>query len=106
METKIENSMYMWGAQNTRLFHLSTIIRCKRNKIERLKINNSWCNDASTIASHIRENYCNLFKKDINVELSNLVFPNMPKLNDSDNGILNMDINAFEIKAATFSMKG
>ncbi|XVF09026.1 hypothetical protein REPUB_Repub07fG0055100 [Reevesia pubescens] len=40
------------GERNTKFFHLTTLIRRNRNRIGRLKIEGTWCNDSDVLKAH------------------------------------------------------
>lgn len=99
MASKIKNPIVI-----THIF-TSTIIRRKRNKIERLKIEGNWIDDSNIVKTHIINHFKILFSADLMVE--NIInFPPNPKLNDRDIAFLDNIPNDIEIKKGIFSMEG
>ena len=50
------------GDRNTRFYHLSTVVRRKRNKIESLRLESGdWCTDSASLRTHARDYFMNLF---------------------------------------------
>lgn len=103
-----QKSRVQWlalGDRNTIFFHISTIIKRKRNCIEKLKIEGDWTNDSHIIADHINCYYNDLFSKDANGDLDDLDFPPAPIISDRDNIILKSPLTWSEVRFAIFSMQ-
>lgn len=68
----------MEGDRNTKFFHVSIIIRRKRNKIDRLKIDGDWCDDPDLISNHNINYYNHLFASHNNSDIIDI--PHIPIL--------------------------
>ena len=88
-----------------RFFHLSTIIRRKRNRIEKLSIDGDWRDDCNTIKLHIQSYFNMLFAAPEEQDLLAIDFPPGPMLSDRDATWLNRPINWREVKSAVFGMQ-
>lgn len=103
-----QQSRVQWlkdGDKNTKFFHLSTIIRRRENKIERLKVYN-WVHDHDTVKSHIVEHFKILFKFEPRNFKPIVNYPNVPKLSNFEKDILGFVPTIEEIRRAVFSMNG
>lgn len=92
------------GDRNPKFFHLSTIVRRKRNKIDKLKIDGEWVEEPSTLSSHIINNFNNLFKRDDNICLDELRFPPCLKVTQRENNTITGTVSLYEVKKAVFDM--
>lgn len=76
-----QKSRVHWFSQrdgNTRFFHLSTIIRRRRNKIDKLKIEGNWVCDQNIIIDHIMGYLNHIFATPISLSIMNFAFPYLP----------------------------
>ena len=67
------------GNQNLRFFHLYTLVRRRRNRIEEIKSNDgSWINNRFDIQSYFEENFKTLYRTSdpqVPRDLENLIAP-------------------------------
>ncbi|CAL8168851.1 unnamed protein product [Prunus armeniaca] len=95
------------GDRNTKFFHLTTIIRRRRNKIERLKnIAGDWVEEAVGIKALAVTYFSDLFSNDHVVD-SEIGFPNLfPGIDVADLRLLNRPVALEEVKASLFNIGG
>lgn len=95
------------GGRNTKFFHLTTIIRRRRNKIERLKnIVGDWVEEAVGIKALAVTYFSALFSNDHVVD-SEIGFPNLfPGIDVADLRLLNRPVALEEVKASLFNIGG
>lgn len=104
----MQKSRIQWitqGDRNTRFFHLFTIIRRRRNKIDRLKIENVWSDNQNLLADHTMSSFNNLFDMH---ECEGIDWNHSPiggRLSSVENSRLDYPISEWEIKNAIFNMK-
>lgn len=103
-----QKSRELWlklGDKNINFFHLSTIIRRKRNNIDAIKDeDDSWISDSSSIRSHFFEYFKNLFKEEeanFPPHLDHLI---LPSITEDENVELYCIPMPEEIKSTLFSM--
>lgn len=92
------------GERNTRFFHLSTLVRRRRNRITRLMDDHGqWIEDDYTLRAMVRSFYLRLYTSE---QVSNCrpTRWSFPVLSDSDQNWLNRSVSALEIKEAIFHM--
>ena len=94
------------GDRNTRYFHLSTVIRRKRNRIETLQHNNgNWCFDQDVIKQNVQEYWYSLFQdQDPGSTGNQLLHEAFPRMSDNEFEVLNRPFAACEVKYALMSM--
>ena len=67
------------GDQNSRFFHLSTLVQRRRNRIKEIKLEDgSWINNRSDIQSYFEENFKTLYRTSephVPRDLENLIAP-------------------------------
>ena len=104
-----QKSRELWvkeGDRNTRYFHLSTIIRRRRNCISEIKLDDgSWINSREEIQNYFIDNFEALYQTSfppILDDLSNLI---KPCVSDLANESLCRILFREEIKKVVFSMK-
>ncbi|CAL8993823.1 unnamed protein product [Prunus brigantina] len=105
-----QKSRLQWlqeGDRNTKFFHLTTIIRRRRNKIERLKNNEGvWVEEAQDIKGLAMAYFEQLFSQEI-VEHRDLTLPKLfPVIDSADLELLEKDIDMAEIKRSLFGIGG
>ena len=104
METKIQRALVK-GDRNSRFFHLSTLIRRRRNSIEAIKNDQgSWLRDWEDISKHVCANFQDLFSETVNqfpTDLEGLV---PPCISNQDNEQICQIPTRDEIKAVIFDM--
>ncbi|CAL9010471.1 unnamed protein product [Prunus brigantina] len=105
-----QKSRLQWlqeGDRNTKFFHLTTIIRRRRNKIERLKNNEGvWVEEAQDIKGLAMAYFEQLFSQEI-VEHRDLTLPKLfPVIDSADLELLEKDIDMVEIKRSLFGIGG
>ncbi|KAM2666646.1 hypothetical protein EV2_018455 [Malus domestica] len=93
------------GDRNTRFFHLSTIIRRRRNKIEGLWNNDGvWVEDKEDLKQIAVHHFCSLFAYSF-YGTSNGVMPNLfSYVDQSLLGALKEDVSLQEVKDSLFSI--
>lgn len=104
----LQKSRVQWiteGDRNTKFFHVSTIVRRKRNKIEKIKIKGNWSDDSEAIFNHINSYYNSLFSSTIQGEGLDSDFPTGPSLTNRDNNLLTGPISWYEVRKVIFGMK-
>lgn len=86
------------GENNTRYFHLSTIIRRRKSKINMLKNDaNIWVDDPSIMKEMVQNYFVNLFKDpNSNVGINQEMFPH-PTLDSNDNARLSYPVTPIEV---------
>ncbi|GLT49358.1 hypothetical protein SLA2020_229210 [Shorea laevis] len=94
------------GDRNTRFYHASTVIRRARNCITALKISDSWVTDPTSLKTHVRDFFVELFSRKETRATSNNYSCFQPRMSDTDNASLLLPISMEEVKVALFSMKG
>ncbi|KAK9706615.1 hypothetical protein RND81_07G139200 [Saponaria officinalis] len=93
------------GDRNTKFVHLSTIIRRKRNRIERLQNENDvWLWDPSEIKSHVMSYYKTLFTASNYGSLEKMLIGAFPVLEDEEKGKLDSAFTDSEIQGALSQM--
>ncbi|CAL9031736.1 unnamed protein product [Prunus brigantina] len=95
------------GDRNTKFFHLTTIIRRRRNKIERLKDENDvWVEESEAIKSVVVKYFSDLFKSrqclQCNVDIPQL----FPCIDDADVAGLVKSVDLQEVKDSLFGIGG
>ncbi|VVA30150.1 Hypothetical predicted protein, partial [Prunus dulcis] len=105
-----QKSRLQWlqeGDRNTKFFHLTTIIRRRRNKIERLKNNEGvWVEQAQDIKGLAMAYFEQLFSQEI-MEHRELILPNLFSVIDSaDLDLLEKEIDMAEIRQSLFGIGG
>ena len=104
-----QNSRKLWvkdGDRNSRFFHLSTIIRRRRNYISKIKLENgSWIRDLEDIQRYILDNFSSLYNTSHPQFLENLESLIQPCVADQDNVELYRVPSRDEIKNVVFGMK-
>ncbi|XP_021826800.1 uncharacterized protein LOC110767533 [Prunus avium] len=102
---KSRNTWLREGDRNTKFFHLSTIIRRRRNKLEGLtNAQGMWTNDKKDMENIIVDYFKTLFAVQT-MRYSNADLPQLfPRLGTSELGNLNCDINPQVIKDCLFSI--
>ncbi|CAL9005467.1 unnamed protein product, partial [Prunus brigantina] len=105
-----QKSRLQWlqeGDQNTKFFHLTTIIRRRRNKIERLKNNEGvWVEEAQDIKGLAMAYFEQFFSQEI-VEHSDLTLPKLfPVIDSTDLELLEKEVDMAEIKRSLFGIGG
>ena len=96
----------IFGDRNTSFYHLSTIVRRKRNKI--LAIKNSvgdWLTDEMEVMDYIRKSFIELYTTSHNQSNWNSALPSkwQPALTKEEHGSLEKELNDEEIKATLWS---
>ncbi|GLT62306.1 hypothetical protein SLA2020_349540 [Shorea laevis] len=81
-------------------------MRRERNRITTLKINDSWVTNSTTLKTHIRDFFVDLFSRKETQATANDYSMFQPKLSDEDSASLLLPVSMEEIKTALFSMKG
>lgn len=92
------------GDQNSKFFHLSTIIRHRRNKINCIKEDESWMNEEGEIADYFKSRFEDLFASNhpkLSLDIDNLLWE---KLTEENNNILARTPLKEEIKACIWSL--
>lgn len=91
---------------NTRFFHLSTIIRRRRNNIEAIKNGRGvWLHDRANIGTHIEEHFCSLFgSAGLRGPIDDIETLIQPVLTGEDNSALWRIPSTEEIQAAIENM--
>ena len=97
----------IFGDRNTSFYHLSTIVRRKRNKI--LAIKNSvgdWLTDEMEVMDYIRKSFIELYTTSHNQSNWNSALPSkwQPALTEEEHGSLEKELNDEEIKATLWSL--
>ena len=97
----------IFGDRNTSFYHLSTIVRRKRNKI--LAIKNSvgdWLTDEMEVMDYIRKSFIELYTTSHNQSNWNSALPSkwQPALTKEEHGSLEKELNDEEIKATLWSL--
>ena len=104
-----KNSRELWvkeGDCNSRFFHLSTIIRRKRNYISEIKLENgSWIRDREDIQRYFLDNFSSLYNTSHPQFLENLESLIQPCVADQDNVELCRVPSRDEIKKVVFGIK-
>ena len=104
-----QNSRELWvkeGDCNSRFFHLSTIIRRKRNYISEIKLENgSWIRDREDIQRYFLDNFSSLYNTSHPQFPENLESLIQPSVIDQDNLELCRVPSRDEIKKVVFGMK-
>ena len=104
-----KNSRELWvkeGDCNSRFFHLSTIIRRKRNYISEIKLENgSWIRDREDIQRYFLDNFSSLYNTSHPQFPENLESLIQPFVIDQDNLELCRVPSRDEIKKVVFGMK-
>ena len=98
----------IFGDWNTSFYHLSAIVRRKRNKI--LAIKNSvgdWLTNEREVMDCIRKSFIELYTTSHNQSNWNPTLPSkwQPTLTEEEHGSLEKEVNDEEIKAALWSLK-
>lgn len=96
------------GDRNTSFYHVSTLIRRKRNKILNLKDSQGeWINDLTAVMEHVRNSFAKLFS--IELLSSPLSSPSVditfPQLSYSESHNISLPMTDKEIKHALWSLK-
>ncbi|BFG33690.1 hypothetical protein CerSpe_199640 [Prunus speciosa] len=93
------------GDRNTNFFHLSTIIRRRRNKIERLKNEHGeWVEEASGIKALVVRYFSSLFSQP-HVLHTNWDIPNLfPSIDSVDLSMLHKNIDIVDVKESLFNI--
>ena len=103
-----QKSRELWlklGDQNTHFFHLSTIIRRKRNSIDAIRDENgSWITNSNAIRMLFLEHFKGLFKEESTNFPPHLEHLILPSITEDDNTELSQIPSPEEIKATLFSM--
>ena len=89
---------------NTKFFHLSTVIRRRRNKIDRLKVSNTWIDDLDVLTNHIVNYFNEIFEYHSMTDVDWSHTPLMGRLTSIDNCRLDYVLSDWEIKNAVDSM--
>ena len=104
-----QKSRELWlklGDRNTKFFHLSTIIRCKRNNIDAIRDEQgAWITETEAIRSLFLNSFKNIFKQEeVNfpTHLEHLV---LPCIMEDENAELSRIPTPEEIKATLFNMQ-
>ncbi|CAL8164027.1 unnamed protein product [Prunus armeniaca] len=105
-----QKSRLQWlreGDRNTKFFHLTAIIRRRRNKIERLKNNEGvWVEEAQYIKGLAMAYFEQLFSQEI-VEHRDLTLPMLfPVIDLADLVLLEKNVDMAEIKRSLFGIGG
>lgn len=64
-----QKSRELWlkeGDQNTKFFHLSTVIQCRRNMIDAIKDGDNWVLREEKIVEYFQQNFKELFDSNLN----------------------------------------
>lgn len=95
------------GDRNTKFFHLTTIIRRRRNKIERLKDENDvWVEESEAIKSVVVKYFSDLFKSRQCLQ-GNVDIPQLfPCIDDADVAGLVKSVDLQEVKDSLFGIGG
>lgn len=92
------------GERNTKFFHLSTLIRRRRNRVDRLKLDGAqWCSDPDLQKSRAREFYAHLYTAEPCLPCDSQDW-NFPTLCHRDRSWLNRPVVAQEIYEAISQM--
>ena len=104
-----QKSRELWlklGDKNSKNFHLSTIIRRRRNNIDAIKNGEgTWIQEANQIRAHFRENFIDLFNEEdvcFPEHLDHLV---LPCITEEENEGLQCIPTLEEIKGVLFQMQ-
>ena len=104
-----QKSRELWlklGDKNSNFFHLSTIIRRKRNNINAIKNEEgTWIQEANQIRAHFRENFIDLFKEEDACFLEHLDHLVLPCIIEEENEGLQCIPTSEEIKGSLFQMQ-
>ncbi|XP_008227624.1 PREDICTED: uncharacterized protein LOC103327111 [Prunus mume] len=97
-----QKSMINWlqgGDRNTKFFHLTTVIRSRRNKIERLKNSNGLLvKEAAGMKALAMEYFSGQFNQ-VQVVVPNMVLPNLfPSISNDDLALLGKNIELDDLK--------
>ena len=104
-------SRYNWliqGDRNTKFFHTSTLIRCKRNRISSLQDNQgNWVHDEQEVAELVRSGFVSLFSSEsVYVPWKPWVIPRWSKgLNLEEASVLAVVPTSREVKEGLWSLK-
>lgn len=103
-----QKSRVQWiqhGERKTPFFHLSTICRCRRNRITMLRDDSGeWVSDPSQVRNLVTDFFKNLYSLD-NYQRNPLVTSCFPSLTDDDRSLLSKEIALHEVHMALFQMK-
>ncbi|XP_062021310.1 uncharacterized protein LOC133737845 [Rosa rugosa] len=104
---KSRNTWLREGDKNTRFFHLSTIIRRRRNRIEGLQDEyGNWKTNRDDLHTIAVNYFKGLFREKNTLGVSEAI-PNLfPRIEPSDLGDLSRDVSELEIKNSLFSIGG
>ena len=104
-----QKSRELWakeGDRNTRFFHLSTLVRRRRNRINEIKLEDgSWINTREEIQNYFNENFKSLYQSECNdvpEDLENLI---EPCISMEENEELCRVPSREEIRKVVFKMK-
>ena len=104
-----QKSRELWakeGDRNTRFFHLSTLVRRRRNHINEIKLEDgSWINTREEIQNYFNENFKSLYQSECNdvpEDLENLI---EPCISMEENEELCRVPSREEIRKVVFEMK-
>lgn len=102
-----QKSRELWlksGDQNSKFFHLKTIIQCRKNIINLIKDGERWIQKEHKIANYFKENFETLFSSNHSrrdLELENLFGERISK---EDNFMLSVRPTEMEIKETVWSL--
>lgn len=96
----------MEGDRNTKFFHVSTLVRRHRNRVDALKINNHWCTDPDQLRDHVSGFYNSLHCDGVDPTLSDSLPDPLVKLSDHMIAVLESPVSCAEVKLVLDSMGG
>lgn len=93
------------GDRNTRFYHVSTITRRRRNKIEALKTQgHDWCQDQSILKAHVRQYFVDLFGDSQQRSSRPIAVDALPQISQPDMELLTNRVELWETTRAVKSM--
>ena len=101
---KSRNSWLSQSDANTKFFHITTLARRKRNRIESLKIGENWITDKAEIKNMVTEFYTNLFSVTNSSNIDLLWDGHCCHFTERQRCILDLNPSFNEIKKVVFDM--
>ncbi|XP_057443884.1 uncharacterized protein LOC130736046 [Lotus japonicus] len=103
---KARENRVKFGDRNTSYFHTHTVIRRKRNRIHRLKLDDgSWSEDQSVLIAQFQNYFQGLFTADADTIDPTLQIVSVPSIQDRERAKLDLPVIKEEVRQALFSMK-
>lgn len=103
---KARENTVRFGDRNTSYFHTHAVIRRKRNRIHRLKLDDgTWCTDNDGLIHEIQTYFQSLFAEDTTAGLTDFPHESFPMLSGAAKMDLDLPVSKEEVRVALMAMR-